>query len=357
MKYTHKHQHFALDINNNIVDIRNTSFVEEQNFFCPYCHKEMITKRGNIRQWHFAHKTDKCSYDKYLHTIAELMIKDWFYKKESIMLHMNTLCKCKDYDSCIFFDKEACIKPDKGKFNLKKYYSKCIQEHRYGEFVPDLYCESEKYPKSPIFIEILVTHECSQEKKDSGIRIIELKIQSEDDILKIVNSSCLIEGENVRLYNFIRKDNFADDYAQSFQKYILHSTLRSYVDREFYTCRNYNHHRKGIYEISIPYDDCSLYFINSGGFYKVGKAKAYIDGYLKKDCQLCKWHSTDMMGLSFCILYKKCGNPKYCDENDSQKCSMFRVDMNVINNAISEFEEYLETGKADVWKIDNQNNR
>ena len=53
---------------NNIVDIKNT--VDNNKYFCPSCNTEMILKRGQIRQWHFAHKTDKCSYDKYLHSIA-----------------------------------------------------------------------------------------------------------------------------------------------------------------------------------------------------------------------------------------------------------------------------------------------
>lgn len=80
--------------------------------------------------------------------------------------------------------------------------------------------------------------------------------------------------------------------------------MKSYVERDTFTCRNYNHHRKGIYEISMPYDDCIPYFINSGGLYTIGKVKAYLDGYLKKDCQLCKWQAEDMSGSKFCKLYK-----------------------------------------------------
>lgn len=68
--------------------------------------------------------------------------------------------------------------------------------------------------------------------------------------------------------------------------------------------QNYNQSHRGIYEISMPYDDCIPYFFNSGGLYTVGKVKAYQDGYLKKDCQICKWQSTDWAGDSFCKLYK-----------------------------------------------------
>ena len=60
MEHIRRLQHLALDQDNNIVDIKNTE--DNKKYYCPYCHKEMITKRGAIREWHFAHKTpsDKC---------------------------------------------------------------------------------------------------------------------------------------------------------------------------------------------------------------------------------------------------------------------------------------------------------
>ena len=128
--------------------------------------------------------------------------------------------------------------------------------------------------------------------------------------------------------------------------------MKSYVERDTFTCRNYNHHRKGIYEISMPYDDCIPYFFNSGGLYTIGKVKAYLDGYLKKDCQLCKWQAEDMSGSKFCKLYKKCGNPKYCNDNDVSKCSMFRENTQMINDAISDFNEYQKNDSVNIWNID-----
>uniref|UniRef100_UPI002597355A competence protein CoiA family protein n=1 Tax=Bacteroides acidifaciens TaxID=85831 RepID=UPI002597355A len=202
MQHSHRYQHFAIDVDNNIINIKNADEANGQRYFCPYCHKEMITKRGHIRQWHFAHKTDKCSYDKYLHSIAEILIMNWFNKQKSIILDMYNYEKCNEYKSCVFYNKEKCKGRKRVQFDLKKYYSKCTTEHKYNGFIADLYCERDNNTNSPLFIEIFVTHECSHEKKNSGIRIIELTIQSEEDILNIVNSSKLIENGMVRLYNF-----------------------------------------------------------------------------------------------------------------------------------------------------------
>ncbi len=352
MQHSHSFQHFALDANNNLVSIQHTDNMDNQQYFCPHCHKEMIAKRGNIRQWHFAHKSDKCSYDKYLHSIAEMMIMDWFNRQTSITFVINNPEKCSRYNDCAFRDDKHCMRTGHICYDLKKYYSRCTKERRYEGFVADLLCESDKNPTSPIFIEIFVTHECSPEKKESGIRIIEFSIQSEEDILNIVNSSRITEGDTARLYNFKRKETLMDEIGQPFQKYILYPTMKSYVDRNEYTCMNYNQHRKGIYEISMPYDECIPYFFNSGGLYVIGKVKAYLDGYLKKDCQLCKWQSTDFSGESFCKLYKKCGNPKYCKDNNALTCSMFGENKEIIQCAISDFDDYIKNNRIEVWKAD-----
>ena len=107
MKHSHTYQHFALNTDNCIVDIKDVYYSNER-YFCPYCHSEMIAKRGNIRQWHFAHKADKCSYDKYLHSIAEIMIMNWFNQKEHIILSMDSYEK-------VSIRPRACFSPSYNK--------------------------------------------------------------------------------------------------------------------------------------------------------------------------------------------------------------------------------------------------
>lgn len=348
MEHIRRLQHLALDQDNNIVDIKNTE--DNKKYYCPFCHKEMITKCGAIREWHFAHKTEACSYDNYLHSIAEIMIMDWFNSNDQIMLYMNTKEKCNRFKECAFYNDTNCSRTKKVKYNLKNYYTKCAREHGHQGFIADLFCEHNSKPNVPIFIEIDVTHKCSPAKINSGIRIIEIPIQSEEDILNITSSVHLIENKTVRLYNFIRKESLSENYNLPFQKFILFPSTKSYVDKETYSCKNYNK-RKGIYEISMPYDDCIHYFLSNGGLSMFGKAMAYNDKFLEKDCQICRWRAQDMSGTYFCKLYKKCGNPKYCKDNDSSKCEMFKVDLDEIKNALDAFNEHLKQGNIDIWKI------
>lgn len=348
MNHSRRLQHLALDQFDNIVDIQNTE--DNKKYYCPYCRKEMITKRGDIREWHFAHKEKACSYDNYLHSIAKIMIMNWFNSNNQIELCMNVEEKCNRFKECAFYDNFYCSGTKKVTYNLKSYYTKCIPEHKYDGFIADLFCEHNSNPSVPIFIEIFVTHKCSIDKINSGIRIIEIPIQSEEDILKITKSVCLIENETVRLYNFKRKDSTTENYEHSFQKFILYPSRKSFVDTETYSCKSYNIKRKGIYEISMFYDECIPYFPFNGGLSLVGKALAYNDKFLEKDCGICKWKAKENNGTYFCKLYKKCGNPKYCKDNDSSKCDMFKVDLDEIKSAIEVFNEYLKQDYIEIWK-------
>lgn len=344
-KHSHKYQHYALDQTNNIVDIKNA--INYNKYFCPCCKSEMILKCGQIRQWHFAHKTAKCSYDKYLHSLAQIMISDWFNNNEHIFLTLNCKNQCYQHKKCNIYNEDICSINIQKQYDLKKYYDKCFLEYKYNNFIADIYCE---HKSNPIFIEIYVTHKCSSEKIESGIRIIEIQIKSEEDIAHIISSSMLTENQNVKLYNFNRPEEVTYQTEQAIQKYILYKSFKSHIDKSSYTCKNYDKIRKGIYEISIPYDDCIPLFIDCGSLYMIGQSMAYSAGFLKKSCQLCKWQAVnDIQDEAICKLYKKCGNPKYCRDNDALKCSMFREDTYNINKAIDEFKQYKYDNWVDIW--------
>lgn len=344
-----EYRHFALDEDNNFIDIKNvpkrdSNTKSKRRFFCPSCRKEMIARQGNKRRHHFAHKANQeCPYDNYLHSIAEKLIMDWFNKQKSIILTMNIPEKCANTVSCNFYN-DYCIRTVEKDFDLKKYYKKCTKEKEYKSFRADIYCEC-KYPDKPIFIEIFVTHECDKKKIESGIRIIEFKIESEKDILEIIKSNQIKENEKTRLYNFKREEQTCNDIEIPISKFILYPSQKSFVDNS-YTCKNYDMERKGIYEISVPeFDE----FVGCGGFYLVGKTKAFDDGYLKKDCQLCFWKAASN-GDDLCKLYKKYGKPKYCKDNISSQCQHFKLDKDNIKDMLTYLNKNKGQHQTHIWK-------
>ena len=57
---------FAVDYNDNRIHINDTH--SNQEYYCPYCGAPLITKKGEIRQHHFAHKQDHLCSDTWERT-------------------------------------------------------------------------------------------------------------------------------------------------------------------------------------------------------------------------------------------------------------------------------------------------
>lgn len=58
-------------------------------------------------------------------------------------------------------------------------------------------------------------------KINSGIRIIEISIEKEEDITKIINNTKLKEGDGIKLYNFKTDSKYSSTFSVPVQKYIL----------------------------------------------------------------------------------------------------------------------------------------
>lgn len=329
-------QRFALDPEGNVVDVRKISS-RGGMFFCPHCHDAMIPKMGSVKAWHFSHKAATCSYDAYLHSLAKIRIADWFNRSASVILDMKSSKVCADQGSCAFYDPSECVRPARISYDLKKYYHGCEIERAHGGFIADILCP---HASAPLFIEIFVTHECSEEKKASGQRIIELAIDSEEAIDRIISSPVLAESENVRLYGFKRSQAPCRNLLRPLVKYTLHKSGKSHVSGGGINCRNYRHRQpSALYEITTGADCHPL------EMYLVGKSMAHRDGFLPKDCSICFWLG-GMPGSRVCKLYKRCGNPRRCEDNDARKCPMFRENRELIEDGL---EMGDDLGIYEIW--------
>lgn len=328
-------QRFALNAGGNVIDIRELTD-RKGMFLCPSCKKPMIAKMGEIREWHFAHKSDVCAYDSYLHSLAKIRIADWFEKSEAIILEMNTIEICASHKNCPFYDFSFCSRPSIITHDLKQYYPTCETERSYGGFVADIFCP---HKKSPLFIEIFVTHECSEDKKKSGEHIIKFVVDSEESIENIISSPKIKEGGNVRLYGFKRTEKTCGNFGRPLMKYILYQSRKSFVCEEGIDCKNYRHRRSNvIFEVTSTLQDPIFMHL-------AGKSMAPREGYLPKDCSICFWLGGEV-GYRICKLHKRCGNPMWCKDNDASKCRMFKENRELI-------EECLEMGKewtCEIWR-------
>ena len=119
---------------------------------------------------------------------------------------------CQKKEECPFVDKLGCNE-DINYINLKDYYDICSIETRVEDgFIPDVLLTHSEHKERELYIEIFVTHACSEEKINSGKRIVELELNTMEDLLRMTNSfNCegsvypsIEESFRNRFYNFNR---------------------------------------------------------------------------------------------------------------------------------------------------------
>ena len=210
---------------------------------------------------------------------------------------------------------------------------------------------SSEYPKrEPVLIEIQVTHKSTESKRTSGLKIIEIKIESEDDIRNLL-SGTLEESRDdylgrrnagpVKFYGFKDKSvNPRPLENRSIQRFYLFRSGKAFVTNmdEFKSCRDVwtKDNDKAIFEASIDSD-----YLGKPSPYDFGYMAARQNGIQVRTCQFCKYHKNGYevgfgMQPIFCCLYKKYGTPENPEPQYAGECKYYREDRNVIDEISSQ---------------------
>lgn len=368
MEYKNRmEQHYAIFKSGELIHIREANKSNE-DCFCPHCGRRMLKRCGNIRTWHFAHDYRyeneihmECSYESYLHAFAKLRFKQWFNNSDSIILHYQQPI-CEFANDCIWRKSEdKCSKGVNKSIDLKKCLSLCtlektisVDNHR---FRADLLWSNPKNPNNDILVEIKVTHECSQEKKESNKRIIEFEVHSEEDVENIVTND-ISESETVRFYgfnptNFINKSVSA---RHSLLKFIYYNSGKAFARSEC-NCKSFRKRSdNALLEITIKNDsNHSQNFslpeqqstpFSYGRLYNWGLAFAKSSGYNVKNCYLCSHRQYDFENDKLSCKLKL---DKPCKSTDAIPCSMYVLDEDYYHKNLEEFNQFSQDNVVNIW--------
>ena len=263
-------------------------------YTCPYCKRELRPRLGS-RAHCFAHKPgERCDMDKYIHATAERLLKEKWDRDEPFEITMTQRTECSDVETCIFHneDEYACVEKETKTFNLKKHYSRCLVEKKYGEFVPDLCLIDDTGKHEPIFIEIWSKHKNSEKKATSDHMIIEIRLKTAQDLEELPKHS-ITESETVTFSHFktIRRPPSKDDGPRLMRYTLYGGTLKSFVDDKAINCSNYkkNHYATSIFEVVCNWED----FPSIQQFWNYCNALAIESGNAIRHCYLCQLYGDD----------------------------------------------------------------
>lgn len=264
------------------------------------------TKNGFTK--FFRHKPgyigDRDEPDRYLHNYAELRLKQRFDESADsgeFIVQYYVIEKCKSYHECKLKDEVKCNGDPKltlKQLNLRDLYDTCTIEKGEDKYIADLLLTNSKDSSvKPMFLEIYVTHKCTDKKINSGYPIIEIKIKQKEDADNeiIENASSLVDEYLFMQSETIRKTApiifYGFDKEIPFTKYLYYGNFlltkkdnHLVADCRTIACNEVSNFvpPNRVFSLSIP-----LYELKDVDLYELGMAKAQNLGFSVRDCSLC----------------------------------------------------------------------
>lgn len=363
----HEYLKFALK-DGQLVSIDDVPNGNECGCQCPACGKDLCARNnGTKRIHHFAHQSGAdCpgAVESSIHLLAKKVLKERFDdKNKSFRIQFSKRLNCCEYKTCPYFDDDICKSELQsiGPYDLKEYYDTCVVEAPDGDFRPDLLLTSStKKDREPIYIEILYKHKCEESKVRSGKRIIEIKVESETDVLALgsmdifkEDTECRFESKDrqspVKFYffNFQCKTATETPIERPFDvsHFILHKSGLTFCDRNSNCCDAIiKRFPSSKAELNIRFNrSSSVSDSHLGLVYLLDK------GHAEKNCKLCTYFRADK-NINSCALYIQCQTPHYPKENEAERCPYYEPNKVLIDEA----REIINSNNIEIIEINNQ---
>lgn len=312
--------HRVRDINGSIVTIQDVlnGYHSEKYFHIDF-DVEMIFVKGNRgktlrgRTPHFRIKNARGGKESELHRFGKEHFKNKFDNNSAFIIGYWVKSRCVQSDVCKSKDNYngyKCTNIQLRNINLKELYDTCIVEGEYNGYRGDLMLTNSNHPERvPMFIEIAYKHECEKEKIESGIPIIEIKIQHPRDVeRKIEEENVIIDYDNksfpysgnrpemLRFYNFIRIVDSPNEMKR-FKFYNIGKERKMVLfAADMVPSNNVNveHARKATFECTICPNSKAVERIAikekktvEDVLYSIGLSSAVNHGIHVQECQIC----------------------------------------------------------------------
>lgn len=325
---------YALNSKKEIIDVLT---IEDKTrrvgapFKCVGCGGELTPNIPKKKVKYFSHKPDQaCSKETYLHKLGILR----FYSQYKYCLDNSKpfIFENKINVTCTHNQKEygfTCDVDSSSSYDLTNYFDIVTMEKGRKGFVADVLLSSSKNDQVT-FIEFVVSHECEQDKIESGIRIFEFFIGDEESLEWIESSKIKHNQFAMRLHNVKERVEVKDHCSGQCDKgmflFMLYESQKAIVLNV--KMRNINKNPptenllyRGIYISEV---DAYGYDISScSDFYVQGIRDALFKAKKKfKNCYNCKYHgiNTNLLETGVFCKYQK----RVFDSTEAITCEVYR---------------------------------
>lgn len=184
---------YANDEHGEIVDAQTldrATLPRGERLACAGCGGDVVPVLGMLKESHFRHihTTERpCSRETYLHKLAKRIVADSFQAalkdRRPYWLTLQVPRVCCHWEKEFGFVCERQL--GYRRFDLTLHFDEVSVEAGVEGFVADVLFSARKSGQK-LLVEIIVTHECTPDKIASGLRILELRVDEEDDLTSLV---------------------------------------------------------------------------------------------------------------------------------------------------------------------------
>ena len=326
-----KYQH-AYDEDGKLVSIDD--YTKETSKFhvfrCVGCGKELLPRAigSKCRKAHFYHKElVECSGETYIHKLGKLLIKKKFDESEQFLISYRVSKEC-SVKGCRLRNVNCHKDYVDLTVDLKRYYDTCAEEQEIDGFIADLLLtNSKKADIPPVLIEICVTHPCDDEKRKSGLKIIEVTIKKEQEVNEIFTNGVLVEPmfgplrkKNIEFISF--KRTLEEKMVSPISRYVFNPSqnVNGYITEIDCQTADYKTLKDSEVELNIvrvqPCRD-----------YRIWLPLQWMSKYKHlRRCNLCKFYfATQYENTAICRLSRKYGKPAYPKMDDAVNCRSYNT--------------------------------
>lgn len=197
---------FAIDVTKGLIHIRDAK--RHSMYICCGC-KEIVTPiLGSYKRHHFRHLNSECNYETYLHKAAKHAFYFRFNAAKEVGkpfgLELSRPIVCQSKHSLILRKHHlTCNSVVPAYYDLTAIFKNAFLEKFDTDtgLRPDVLLECDSFNRK-CYVEIFVTHECSEAKIAQMIPIIEIRVKDEGDITFIRNGDFKVTDNRLTFYNF-----------------------------------------------------------------------------------------------------------------------------------------------------------
>lgn len=292
------------------------------SYKCLSCRRELRARYCRDKQDHFFHKVaGECVPETYWHRLAKLTFaktyRDCLRDDHPFELVRHLTATCNHYQERYEY---TCTREVTDRVDLTEFFDRVEVEADCDGFRADVLLSSSTRPEV-LLVEFFVTHACEEQKVEAGYRILEIKVESEEDALNSRSGRIDDHELTVFTHNFKEgsgeRDVCGGACRREFDVFRVYESGKAVLIPRRTPQEIDDLHRNGLAVQNVITEERA---VDRPDLFREGVRTAHAQGVPIKNCLVCRYHGTPTLeDPVFCKTLRR----PVANTNDAASCDRY----------------------------------